>query len=81
MSHCTERVHLRWISLVAFLPFSRNLSITSIIINFLNMIIIIIITFTLITEDLGKQLRTKISDSNECCFDDSMSSFSNSCSS
>ena len=70
---------------MAFLPFSRNLLlliiIIIIIINFINIIIIIIITFILITEDLGKQLRIKISDSNERCFDDSMSSFSNSCSS
>ena len=35
----------------------------------------------LITEVLEKQLRIEINDSNEWCFDDSMSSFSNSCSS
>ena len=73
---------------MAFLPFSRNFCIIIIIIiiisiiiiiNFINIIIIIIIII-LITEDLGKQLRIKISDSNECCFDNSMSSFSNSCS-
>ena len=37
-----------------------------------------IIMIILITEVLEKQLRIKISDSNEWCFDDSMSSFSNS---
>ena len=67
---------------MAFLPFSQNLCIfimimIMIIINIINIIIIIIIII-LITEDLGKKLRIKISDSNECCFDDSMSSFSNS---
>ena len=46
---------------MAFLPFSRNLSI---IINFINIIIIIIITFILITEDLDKNIEKKISDSN-----------------